>query len=171
MHRVQRQKELKRRLLWSLVAVLVVANLMGPVTQNLYYAWFDTDHLPLVAGDKVQYLNEWSSGHGIKETTQLILAQAKTSRVAVATEGYFGTLPDGILMYLHNRDVLNIKVEGIGQPVREIPSEFLDSANEFDQVWLVVNSHRNFLKLDPSQLLAQYCRPDPAICLEVWRLR
>jgi len=169
--RVQRKNQFKLRFLWSLVAVLIVANIIGPVTQNLYYAWFDADHLPLTEADKIQYLYEWSSGHGIRQTTDLISSTAKSNRVAVATEGYFGTLPDGILMYLHNRDVSNIKVEGIGQPVREISQEFMINTASFDQVWLIVNSHRNFLDLEPNQLLTEYCRPDVDVCLEVWRLR
>jgi len=169
--RVLRHKELCQRALWSLVAVLVLSNILGPVTQQLYYSWFSPDSLIFTESDRVQYLTEWSSGHGIKETTDLILQTAKTQKVAVATEGYFGTLPDGILMYLHNQDVNNIKVDGVGQPVREISDEFWQQATSYDQVWLVVNSHRNYLKLDKDSLIQEYCRPYSGPCLQVWRLR
>ena len=71
-------------------------------------AYFNVDQLQLSRIDRVQYLEEWSSGHGIKETVDLIEKLAQTKKVAVATEGHFGTLPDGILLNLHNKNVENI---------------------------------------------------------------
>jgi hypothetical protein len=87
----------------------------------------------------------------------------------VATEGSFGTLPDGINLYLHRTNVDQVYVEGIGQPVVNIPNFFTDRARQFDQVVLVVNSHRLKLSLPEEQLLQEYCRPAPtAPCLQVW---
>ncbi len=128
----------------------------------------DADTIPFVAADRVQYLTEWSSGHGVKESVAYIQEQAQTHTVIVATEGFFGTLPDAVLMYLFQKDVHNIRVEGIGQPVRGIPDSFRTAAQGFDQVLLLVNSHRLDAKLSGARLVAQYCRPYNAPCLQLW---
>lgn len=157
----------KRKLLQVLAVFLIIL----PSSNFIYKAYFDVDQLPLSKADREQFLEEWSSGHGIKETVDLIKELAKEQKVAVATEGYFGTLPDGILLNLHNQNVENIYVEGIGQPVRNIPESFWLKAREFDRQLLVVNSHRLQLKLPQSQLLASFCRPNQAPCLEVWEIK
>ena len=135
-------------------------------------SWQDPNHLPFTDLDRSQYLQAWSAGNGIKETTDYLLLTAQEHTVAVATEGYFGTLPDGVLMYLHNQDVTNILVEGIGQPIHEIPDDFAKKAQYFEQVWLVVNSHRQMMHLTPDQpnvaLIKKYCRVNHAPCLEIW---
>lgn len=151
-----------------LVFTLLLANSLGQAGMFMTHALVNADDIPFVAADKVQYLTEWSSGHGIVETVSLLNELDDAQTVAVATEGYFGTLPDGILMYLHRQDVSNLYVEGVGQPVREIPESFSDRARSFDQVLLVVNSHRLQLDLRSDQLLAEYCRPYQAPCLQVW---
>lgn len=81
---------------------------------------------------------------------------------------FFGTLPDAILMYFHRRDVTNIYVAGIGQPVSEIPDQFLKRAQDFERKLLVVNSHRMLMDLSSEKLIAEFCRPDGAPCLQVW---
>lgn len=126
------------------------------------------DKTPFVSADRVQYLTEWSSGHGIAETVALITQATQNKTIAVATEGSFGTLPDGLLLYFHRMPVNNLYIEGIGQPVRAISSKFLDRAKNFDEQWLVVNSHRLQLAIPSNRLLARFCRPDSAPCLEVW---
>lgn len=139
----------------------------------LLISWKNTDYLPFVPADRSQYVTEWSSGHGIKQTTDLLLAESQDHTIAVATEGFYGSLPDGILMYLHNQDVSNILVEGIGQPVYAIPESFLQKAQNYEQVWLVVNAHREKMDLEKNHLnwlIESYCRPVGSPCLNVWDL-
>ncbi|HEX9817813.1 MAG TPA: glycosyltransferase family 39 protein [Patescibacteria group bacterium] len=141
--------------------------------QFLLISWQDPNHLPFTEVDREQYLRSWAAGNGIKETTNNLLQAALTSTIAVATEGYFGTLPDGILMYLHNQDVTNILVEGIGQPVHRLPDDFIAKAQYYEQVWLVVNSHRQLMNLatNPQAKLEQgYCRIAQGPCLQVWNI-
>lgn len=128
----------------------------------------DLSQTPYVSADYEQYLSKWSSGHGITETIALLRKETATQRIAVATEGYFGTLPDALLVYLHRTPVDNLYVGGIGQPVKDLPEAFMDRAKNFDRVWLVVNSHRLQMQLGESELLAEYCRPQAAPCLQVW---
>ncbi len=142
--------------------------LLITIVTNLSASYFNSDATPFVPTDRVQYLTEWSSGHGITETVRLIQRESQTKRIAVATEGYFGTLPDALLLYLHSRPVNSIWLEGIGQPVRSIPPTFTRKAKTYDEVWLVANSHRMFLNLPKEQLKAEFCRPYQAPCLQVW---
>ena len=154
----------------KILQYLAFSLILIPSVLFIKNAYFDVAQLHLSKADRSQYLEEWSSGHGIKETTLLIEELAKTQKVAVATEGYFGTLPDGILMNLHNKNVDNIYVEGIGQPIREIPNFFWEKADDFDLKLLVVNSHRLKITLPESDLLASFCRPNQAPCLQVWKI-
>lgn len=157
----------EKKIIQYLALVLIIL----PYAWFIRNAYFNVDQLQLSKTDRIQYLEEWSSGHGIKEATTMIQTLAKNKKVAVATEGYFGTLPDGILLNLHNQNVENIYVEGIGQPVREIPRIFWQKAQEFELKLLVVNSHRMMINLPQSQRLASFCRPNNAPCLEVWEIK
>ncbi|MBP7774195.1 glycosyltransferase family 39 protein [Candidatus Woesebacteria bacterium] len=158
----------KRLSLASLLFLIVVTQFSVVSFEFMTRSLLAPDTIPFVAADRTQYLTEWSSGHGILETVRYIESQAQTKRVAVATEGYFGTLPDGILLYLFHKDVHNIWIEGIGQPVRGIPSSFAVKAQEFDQILLVVNSHRLLTTFPNGRLVSSYCRPYQAPCLQVW---
>ncbi len=162
------QKKLWRQVGGALVLVLLFAQSLALSGVFMYQSWFDPDHLSLVKADQVQYLEEWSSGHGITATVKLIEDLGNRRPLAVATEGYFGTLPDALLMYLHRHPIPQLKLEGIGQPVTQIPANFWQTARDSQQVLLVVNSHRLEMSIDPRYLLLNECRPNGAPCLQVW---
>ncbi len=152
----------------GLTLLLLLSNAIAGSVSFMGVSLINPDETPFVAADRSQYLTEWSSGHGIKETVDFIHLEAATQPTAVATEGFFGTLPDGILLYLHGQNVDNLYVEGIGQPVITIPTVFVDRAQAYDRVLLVVNSHRLKMYIPPENLIQQYCRPYSAPCLEIW---
>lgn len=152
----------------SMVLALLLANIITSSINFIQVHIDNPDNTPFVSADREQYVTQWSSGHGIAETADAILVASKTSTLAIATEGYFGTLPDGLLMYLHGQDVSNIYLEGIGQPVSSLPTEFVERAQNFDQTWLVVNSHRLRAELPSDWLITEYCRPFAAPCLQIW---
>ena len=154
-------------------AGVVIAILAGQVFTNAAYFMatmvYSPDNTPFVAVDRKQYLEDWSSGHGIVETVGLIRGLSQAHTVAVATEGRFGTLPDGLLLYFHGQNVDRIYIEGTGQyPVKTIPDFFSNRAKEFDQSLLVVNSDRMEFPLPDQNLVAEFCRPNNAACLQVW---
>lgn len=167
-HWVNLQSNFKVKLAASVVIVTLVGGIVNQSSLFMIPALVDPNQIPFVPADQVQYQTEWSSGHGIVESVEYIQTQAQAHSVAVATEGYFGTLPDAITAYLHNQDVTTIYVEGIGQPVLTIPDSFSNRAQEYDQVLLVVNSHRLQLPLDENLRVRRYCRPFDAPCLEIW---
>jgi len=156
-------KKLTQKALLALVVALMLANTAGPTLAFILPSFTHTKEIPFVKVDQVQYLSAWSAGDGVKEVTEKLLTEKSAqNRIALATEGYFGTLPDGILMYLHGKDVNYLMVEGIGQPVGKIPPEFKEKAKAYDQVWLLVNSNRLEMDLPKDKLIASYCRlPDP----------
>ncbi len=152
-----------------LVAFLVTSLIMS--LRFIYVLSFKPALTPFPPVDQQQYLEAWSAGFGVKETVELIKSKAQDQSILVMTEGYFGTLPDALLMYFHRQDVQNIFITGIGQPVHRFPDEVKKKFSQYDQVWLVVNSHRLKMNSDHWQLLLSSCRPNQAPCQEVWAVR
>ena len=93
----------------------------------------------LPENERKGYLEMWTAGYGIRESAEYLKEAAKTKKVLVGTEGYFGTLPNGLEMYLEK--VPNITIIGVGQPVTEISSKLIDGLKD-NQVFLLVNDSR-----------------------------
>lgn len=165
---IEKEKRFKLKLLNSMLLISLLLITFQRSLEFMITSWNDPTSIPFVKSDAEQYLLKWSSGHGVTESVELIQDMAQTQRVAVASEGYFGTLPDGLLMYLHNQDVSNIYVEGVGVPISGLPTTFVERAKSFDRVLIVANSHRLKLKFNPENLLLNVCRPYSAPCLQVW---
>ncbi|PJA49655.1 hypothetical protein CO169_01470, partial [Candidatus Shapirobacteria bacterium CG_4_9_14_3_um_filter_39_13] len=72
--------------------------------------------------------------------------KAKSGSVFVGTEGFFGSLPDGLQIYLEG--IPNIRVIGVGWPVVEVSQSLINSLVDND-VYLLVNQSR--LKLNPKE--------------------
>jgi 4-amino-4-deoxy-L-arabinose transferase-like glycosyltransferase len=162
------QKNLAKKMFFAVGGTLLLAQPLALSGLFIYYSLFAPNQTPFVPADQEQYLYEWSSGHGIKEVVGWLKAESTQESLAVATEGSFGTLPDGILMYLHRTDVSNLYVEGIGYPVTNLSPKYRARAGEFDRQLLVVNSHRLQIPRDQFELVAEFCRPDQAPCLQLW---
>jgi len=89
------------------------------------------------------YLSDWTAGTGIKEVSKLILERRNTNpdrQIVVGTEGYFGTLPDGLQIYLEKEP--GIVVIGIGLNITEVPKSLVDSAKAGNITFLLINSSR-----------------------------
>jgi hypothetical protein len=80
--------------------------------------------------------------------------------VAVATEGYFGSLPDGLSIYFDGSLVNErVRIFGIGQPVTRIPDEVIALSRQMP-TYLVVNEHRMKFPVEQCcQLIQRYSRP------------
>ncbi|MDO5561272.1 MAG: phospholipid carrier-dependent glycosyltransferase [bacterium] len=141
---------------------------------GIYFTWaniFAPEKMILPASDQTQYLGEWSSGHGIEETIAFIDLLREQGEVLVLTEGYFGTLPDALLMEYFNRDVSGLRIEGIGQPVNDVVKH-QNLIDQYPQAILIVNSHRMQVPLSSDKLLAQFERPIAgAPSLQIWNLK
>ena len=161
------KKSFNRILLTSTLIGLVFAACLNS-SRFITAQYFNPGETPFVQIDQTQYLQEWSAGYGVKPTQELISTLAKDKKVLVITEGYFGTLPDGLLLYFHRRNVEGIYITGMGQPIGSFSQKLRDLSQKYDQVLLVANSHRINTDLGQSQLLLEKCRPGQAPCHQVW---
>lgn len=113
---------------------------------------------PLPRRMRSGYLEEWTSGYGIKQVAVWLKKETQKGKILVGTEGYFGTLPDGLQVYLEK--VPNITVIGVGYPINEIP-EKLENALADNRVFLIVNDSRLNLtepELQRMKLIAAYSK-------------
>jgi 4-amino-4-deoxy-L-arabinose transferase-like glycosyltransferase len=146
---------------------------------TVYFIWFSLPlytnvfaaHLP--KADQEQYLSVWSAGFGIPEVRDFLTSEAATKKVAVATEGYFGTLPDGLLMYFDRLEVIkNLRIFGIGTPVYAVPVELRELTPEYETYLFVNTSRLQFDYRSCCELVGEYPRPysaDSALLLKVLR--
>ena len=110
------------------------------------------------------YLTDWTAGWGIKESAKFFANQAKKNKVVIGTEGYFGTLPDGLWIYLDQTP--NLAIIGGPVPVKEIPSSLLNSAKAGNLTYLVAHKSRFLIPPQVAQkklkLIHSYPKPpDP----------
>jgi 4-amino-4-deoxy-L-arabinose transferase-like glycosyltransferase len=94
------------------------------------------------------YIKDWTSGWGIKESSEYLIEQSKTKNVIVGTEGFFGTLPDGLQIYTNNKN--NLTVFGLGLEFTKIPEKLIDAKNFGDDVYILINQSR--LRLNSDEL-------------------
>ena len=116
---------------------------------------------PLPVGERSGYLEEWTAGTGIKEASEYIINFHKSKqdeKIIVGTEGYFGTLPDGLEIYLNSYP--EITVIGVGLNLTKLPDSLKSAKDAGDTVFLVINSSR--LNTNPEniglKLLASYAK-------------
>ncbi len=104
------------------------------------------------------YLQDWTSGWGIKQSAEYIKSLSKDISILVGTEGYFGTLPDGLLIYLDKEP--EVTVIGVGYPISSIPQSLSDNIKAGNRSFLLVNMSRflveNQIGLD---LIKEYPKP------------
>ena len=128
--------------------------IIGVMVLPLFYDYqllTDPQKAPLPRRMRSGYLEEWCSGYGIKEVVEFINQRLSLGQrnIVVGTEGYFGTLPNGLEIYFDKeRKVL---ILGVGVPINQVPDS-LKEASRDNEVYLVVNRSRMLVKND-SQLI------------------
>lgn len=146
----------------------------------VYGAWFivplytNLNATQLLADDKQQYLSEWSAGFGIPEIRQFIIDQVESGKtVLIGTEGYFGTLPDGLYIYFSETNWLSqIMIIGVGQPLINTPKELIEKSPLYDETYLVVNQNRiTYDYSDTFEVVNSYAKPYNGSPLLLLRLK
>ena len=94
------------------------------------------------------YLSDWTSGWGIKESADFLIQRSLVSNVIVGTEGAFGTLPDGLQIYARN--IPNLTIIGVGLGFSKLPESLINARNYGDEVYLLINKSR--LKIDTAEI-------------------
>ena len=108
-----------------------------------YYLLKSPEKANLTRGERSGYLEEWTAGQGIKEISIYLKNQKikdPKTQIVVGTEGYFGTLPDGLQLYVN--DLKNIVVVGVGVVITETPKSLTESFRAGNKTYLVVNKSR-----------------------------
>lgn len=108
-------------------------------------------NLPRV--ERSGYLEEWTAGQGIKETAEYLINEDEKNpneQIVVGTEGYFGTLPDGLQMYLN--DYPEIIAVGVGLNFSELPNPLYESKKFGNKTFLLVNKSRFNFYHNPEEL-------------------
>ncbi|MCS7092714.1 MAG: hypothetical protein NZM26_05220, partial [Patescibacteria group bacterium] len=116
-----------------------------------YYLLTNPAKASLPKGERSGYLEEWTAGTGIYEISRYLKEEYKKdtkTKIVVGTEGYFGTLPDGLQIYLN--DVPEITVVGVGIDLKEIPKSLKESKEHGNKTYLVINDSR--LKVNPTDV-------------------
>lgn len=110
----------------------------------------------LPRSERSGYFEEWSAGTGIWEAANFIKKESLNNpdkKYVIGTEGYFGTLPDGLQMYMQG--VPNVTVIGIGRNIGEIPVELRESKMAGNETFLVANSSRMNPEFDFGKVLVE----------------
>lgn len=151
---------------WLTVLTVVLAFF---VVQSLvfdYYLMMNPAKANLPRSERSGYLEEWTAGTGIKQVADYLFAKEAEdpkTKIVVGTEGFFGTLPDGLEIYLNNHP--EIIVIGTGLDFTNPPQSLSDSKKSGNDTYLVVNNERfngNSIK-QGLKLVASYpkgVRPD-----------
>jgi len=108
-----------------------------------YYLLTNPEKANLPRGERSGYLEEWTAGQGIKEIADYLKNQSSINnnqQIIVGTEGYFGTLPDGLQIYLN--DLPNIKVIGVGVIIDDTPQSLRDAKRAGNKTYLIFNKSR-----------------------------
>ncbi len=124
--------------------------------------WQKPVDAPLPQSERSGYFQEWSAGWGIAETAALVRKEAllhPDEKIVIGTEGYFGTLPDGLQVYLEK--VPNVTIIGTGLNFKKIPDSLIASKQSGNKTYFVVNSSRlnEEFKKEGLNLLYSYVKP------------
>ena len=136
---------------WKYVTILTFVIFLA---QAGIFDWFLVTN-PVKANfpqrERSGYFQEWTSGIGIKEAADYIRNKHNEDpgkKIVVGTEGYFGTLPDGFMMYV--QDLPNIIVVGTGLWLTKIPQPLVESKLSGNLTYFIINKSR--LAIDPAKL-------------------
>jgi len=107
------------------------------------------------------YLSDWTSGWGIEQSADYLKQRSQVANIIVGTEGFFGTLPDGLQIYGNKVHQLTIIGEGLG--FTELPGGLIDAKNHGDEVYLLINKSRikvNSNQLNQLKIIKSFDKPD-----------
>lgn len=110
------------------------------------------DSLPLE--ERKGYFEDWTAGYGLADIASFLKEEGRKGKVVVGTEGFFGTLPDGLYIYL---DKDNIAVLGSSASVS---AQMRVSAQE--NLTYFVGNKKNFKNgIENGELIKEYPKVNP----------
>lgn len=101
------------------------------------------------------YFEQWTAGYGFKEIATFLMEKGQTQKVVVGTEGFFGTLPDGLYIYLDKADISVVgSTATISAEIRQAAADHL--------TFFVGNKNRLEGSLDNVKLIKEYPKAKPS---------
>ena len=140
--------DFKNKLYRNLSMLVILWFIIHAISIN-YFIITGPERAPLPSSERSGYLEEWSSGTGIRESADIIkkmAAENPSQHFLIGTEGFFGTLPDGMQVYLEG--IKNVTVIGVGQNISHIPQSLVDSKVSGNRTFLAANSSRLVFERD-----------------------
>ena len=86
------------------VILMLIVLLPLPLYFN-YFLLTSPDKATLPREERKGYFEDWTAGYGFKDISNFLLEKSKERKVVLGTEGFFGTLPDGIQIYLDKSEI------------------------------------------------------------------
>ncbi len=114
----------------------------------------DPQKAPLPRAERIGYFEEWTAGYGFFEIASFLKDQRRLGKVVVGTEGSFGTLPDGLQIYLDKEDIAVIGSTG------SISAQIKGSAKD-NLTFFVGNKLRLENGIDGVEIIKEYPKAKP----------
>lgn len=139
------------------IATLIVFILILPMALVFnFYLLTDPAKANLPREERNGYLENWTAGYGFPEIANFLIRETKKGTVIVGTEGSFGTLPDGLTIYLdkyfHTSTVNKIVVLG----GNSIISDVVRDAAESGPTYFIANRSRVTQNPVGTELIKEY---------------
>lgn len=92
----------------------------------------------LPRNERKGYFEDWTAGYGFSEIAEYLKQQNEKTPIIVGTEGFFGTLPDGLYIYLDKANIPIIGSSSIIKPefrneAKKRPTYFVGNKNRVQQ--------------------------------------
>lgn len=102
------------------------------------------------------YLEDWTAGYGFPEIANFLIDEAQKGTIIVETEGSFGTLPDGLTIYLDKyfHTVATNKIVVLGG--KAIISDILRDAAASGSAYYIANRSRVRQNPESTELIKEY---------------
>lgn len=125
-------------------------------------------YAPIPYADRGQFIDDWPSGYGVKESLEFLRGEAKKGTIAVYTEGTFGLFPYALEIYLGNDP--NIMIKGIWPLPEVLPQDIVQSALE-RPTYLILNQTQGVPPDWPLELIGEYQKgTNPTVKLRLFRV-
>lgn len=117
-------KERKMNMPWVFSALIIALVIIYPAKVSFDFI-FNPSNAKIADADVRQFISEWPSGKGVRESVEFFNEESKKGKIFVATGGTFGLMPAGLDIYLGNNP--NIKTKGYW-PIEGFPEELREMA-------------------------------------------
>jgi len=128
---------------WLKILAVILAFFVAQSLVFDYHLLINPEKADLPRSERSGYLEEWTAGQGIREIADYIKSEQlahPSEKIIVGTEGYFGTLPDGLQIYLNDHpEIITI---GVGLDFTRLPRPLAESQKAGNKTYLIVNSDR-----------------------------